>query len=184
MAVAELEDIDVELTDVPRGYELIDGELTEMPEMGSRANRVTGKAFGALLDWERETRQGVVVAHETAYACWPDRPKHFRKPDISFICCDPETFEFPVGSLSVVPDLIIEVLSPTNTDGDIEDRVDDFFAAGTRLAWIIDPELRYAMIQRPDDSIQKIRESGSLTGEDVLPGFTLPLAAILPKPSA
>jgi Uma2 family endonuclease len=180
MAVAELDEPVTEVI-VPKGYELLDGELTEMPAMGFEATQAAGEVYSHLLDWNRKARHGVLVYGDGCYACFPDRPRHYRKPDVSFIVCDPDAFVAPKGYYPDSPDLIVEVLSPTNTMGDIAERIDDFFAAGTRLAWIIDPELRYAMIQRPDDSIQKIRETGSLTGEDVLPGFTLPLAAILPK---
>jgi Uma2 family endonuclease len=183
MAVAELEEpmTDVDAIDIPKGFELIDGELTEMPEMGNVANWVAGELFAELHAWNRKARVGVAMAPETEYCCFPNRPGQVRKPDCSFMCCDPSEFVPIDGKYRVPPDLAIEVLSPTNTFGDIEDRLEDFFSAGTRIIWVIDPDRRYAMIHHADDSIRKIREAGSLSGEDVLPGFTLPLAAILPK---
>ncbi|UCC84666.1 MAG: Uma2 family endonuclease [Gemmatimonadota bacterium] len=56
----------------------------------------------------------------------------------------------------------------------------DFLAAGTRLAWLVDPRRREVRVFRSDGSMAVIGEDGALDGEDVVPGFSCPLAAVLP----
>jgi Uma2 family endonuclease len=171
--------VDHEMPDLPRGFEMIDGELVEMPDMGVESSHVAGEIFGFIREWNRTARHGVALTSEAPFACFPGDPRKTRKPDVSFIVCDPLTFQAPRGSYTSAPDLIIEVLSPSNTMTDIAERVDDFLAAGMKLAWVIDPVLRTALIHYPDDTIKKVRDGGMLSGESVLPGFTLPLADVL-----
>jgi Uma2 family endonuclease len=82
--------------------------------------------------------------------------------------------------MEVAPDLVVEVLSPNDEAPNINRRVDDFLLAGTRLIWVIDPENRIAAIYRADQTGGYVREGQTLSGEDVLPGFVLNLADILP----
>ena len=75
--------------------------------------------------------------------------------------------------------LVVEVLSPDDRPGETLAKVGDWLEAGARLAWVIDPQRRLARIYRPDGTESLLAESDALDGEDVLPGFNCPLAAIL-----
>ena len=75
----------------------------------------------------------------------------------------------------VSPDLAVEVLSESNTEQEMQNKMDDYFAGGTRLAWIIDPRTRSARIYHTAGEFKVIDQAGTLTGGDVLPGFELPL---------
>src|SRR5437588_66928 len=79
----------------------------------------------------------------------------------------------------VAADLAGEVLSPSNTRAEIARKRREYFAAGTRLAWIVDPKTRtvevYTSAEKPDVILS---EDGTLTGGDVLPGFTLELRGV------
>jgi Uma2 family endonuclease len=183
-ATIDQEDTGTDLIDPPKGFEVLDGELVEMPDMGFQATQVAGEIYTFFRVWNTARHHGVVVFGEGQYACFPDDPRKIRRPDVSFIVCDPSTFAAPLGSYTSAPDLIVEVLSPSNTMTDIAERVDDFLAAGTKLAWVIDPVLRTALIHYPDDTIKKVRDGGILSGEAVLPGFTLPLSDVLPRVAA
>lgn len=180
-----LEEIDPasprDLYDVPKGYELIDGELVEMPAMGAESSWVLGRMFRYLDRWCEERTAGVAITGEAGYQCFPDRPGLVRKPDVSVILCDPASFVPPKVNLESVPDLVVEVLSPHNEAADINAKTEAFLAAGTRLVWIIDPELRMVLVHRADGTVTKLRDPAELTGENVLPGFATPLAAFLPR---
>ena len=69
----------------------------------------------------------------------------------------------------------MEILSPNSTRAEIDERLRDFFESGTRLAWIIDPELKRAEICRGPTSRKLIGLGGFLEGEDLLPTFRYPL---------
>jgi Uma2 family endonuclease len=81
--------------------------------------------------------------------------------------------------LELAPDLVIEVLSPNDRPGEILAKVADWLEAGSRLVWVIDPERRIGRIYRQDGTESSITADGQLDGEDVLPGFSCPLAVIL-----
>lgn len=172
-------DIDI-LPDLPKGFEMVDGELVEMPDEGYRSGVVGTVLIGFILAWCRKYGLGVVTGPDGSFCCFPGRPKHVRKPDVAVVMRDPKTFVPPDPHCLEVPIFVAEILSPTNAQSDIADRVEDFISAGTKLVWVIDPVRREALVHRPDDTILKVREAGTLSGEDVLPGFALPLAAILP----
>lgn len=73
----------------------------------------------------------------------------------------------------------MEVLSPGDRPGETLTKVGDWLEGGTRLVWVIDPERRFARVYRHDGTETAIGDDAVLDGEDVLPGFTCSLAAVL-----
>jgi Uma2 family endonuclease len=166
--------------DVPEGFELIDGVLVEMPEMGYRSSYVTSELFFHLRTHLTTHPVGVAATAEASFACFPGRPRLVRKPDISLILCDPKTFVPPDVNCPTVPQLVVEVVSPNDKLTEMEDKITLFLAAGTQLFWVVDPDGRSVLIHRADGTITRLREPADLTGENLLPGFRVPLAAFLP----
>jgi Uma2 family endonuclease len=100
-----------------------------------------------------------------------------RIPDVSFVAweqipggCMPEK---PIPQLA--PTLAVEVLSEGNTEQEMERKRQEYFAAGTRLAWIVDPVTRTVRVYTSVDEFTVVEEEDTLDGGAVLPGFTLPL---------
>jgi Uma2 family endonuclease len=79
----------------------------------------------------------------------------------------------------MAPDLVVEVLSPRDRPGEVLAKVGDWLEAGALLVWVIDPRRRHARVYRQDGSEAVVTEQDSLDGEDVVPGFTCPLASVL-----
>jgi Uma2 family endonuclease len=77
---------------------------------------------------------------------------------------------------SVAPALAVEVLSPTNTVPEIDRKIREFFAEGTKLFWVIDPAKKSAKVYTSPKRFRELDASGTLDGGKVLPGFKLPLA--------
>jgi len=103
---------------------------------------------------------------------------NIRLPDVTFISNDgiPRT-RASVPDLS--PDLIVEVLSPTNTKQEIDQKLAEFFLGGTRLAWVVDPLKKTVAIHRGEvGPAALLTVDDALDGEDVLPGFAMPDAAL------
>ena len=102
-----------------------------------------------------------------------------RAPDVAFISRerlpDPQTRGFP----ALVPDLVVEVLSPDDRPGETLAKVGAWLEGGARLVWVIDPERRRVRVYRDDGSEALVGEDQPLEGEDVLPGFTCTLASIM-----
>jgi Uma2 family endonuclease len=100
---------------------------------------------------------------------------------VAVILGDPDAIIVPRGDFRVVPALIVEVVSPNETADDLDGKIEDFLRAGTVLVWVIHPLRRTVMIHRANGTISRLRDPADLTGEDVLPGFAVPLAAFLPR---
>ena len=107
------------------------------------------------------------------------RPYTVRGPDIAFIRRERVPHPSPAGFAAFPPDLVVEIRSPSDRPGDMLGKVGDWLAAGTRLVWVIDPERRLAHVYRQDGTQSTVDATEPLTGEDVLPGFSCELAAIL-----
>ena len=102
-------------------------------------------------------------------------PKLVRIPDVSFVSWD----QFPDGIRAkgpvpaIHPDLAVEILSESNTAAEMDRKLGDYFAAGTRIVWYMDPPSRTVRVFTAADQVTVVDESGTLDGGDVLPGFRL-----------
>ncbi len=76
------------------------------------------------------------------------------------------------------PDLAVEVLSPGNRPGEIEEKVALYFAAGARAVWVFNPKKRTAAVYTSPSDVRVLNEHDTLDGGEVLPGFTLDLAKL------
>jgi Uma2 family endonuclease len=163
-----------------RKYELVDGEIRVSPA-GARHGRISVRLGHLLNAFVVEHRLGHVFDGQTGYRLPGRKPqKDVRSPDVSFVAAGrfPRE-ELPDDFIDVAPDLAVEVLSPTDRPRDVLAKVGEFLDAGSRLVWVIDPKQRRAAVYRSFTGVREIGESGQLEGEDVLPGFSCPLADIL-----
>jgi Uma2 family endonuclease len=100
-------------------------------------------------------------------------------PDVGFV----RTERLPPKAaqdeyFETAPDLCVEVVSPTDRWSEISEKVDLFLGIGVRLVWVVDPQTRKAHVYRKGREVKVVDAKGSLDGEDVLPGFALPLADV------
>jgi Uma2 family endonuclease len=107
-----------------------------------------------------------------------------RIPDVAFFCWDKLPGRLlpskPIPDLA--PDLAVEVLSAGNTPQEMQRKLREYFLAGVRLVWMIDPAKRQAKVYTtPDAPDATLDESQTLDGGDVLPGFLLPLAELFAR---
>ena len=82
------------------------------------------------------------------------------------------------GFLKLVPDLAVEVLSPSESASDLEEKLDDYRACGTPLIWVVDPVRRTVMIVASDSPVRWLHETDTLDGGEVIPGFLCGVAEI------
>lgn len=162
-----------------RNYELVDGELVMSPKNNFAHGDLCARLLAALVHFNQHHHLGVVLDSSTGF--WMSN-RNCRAPDISFVSrprmkqagfSRRTTRFFPGG-----PDLAVEVLAPSNTPGDIDDRLEDFFSSGTRLVWIVRPDERRVEVCHSPDDRQRPGADACLDGEDVLPGFRLPLCEL------
>ncbi len=154
--------------------ELIDGTLVEKA-MGSLSSLLALELGRLLGNFNAEHRLGVLTG---ADGFLKFRPDLLRAPDLTFIPWS----AFPNGELptdaywSVKPALVVEVLSPNNTKPEIDRKLGEMFAAGCKLAWVIDPATKTARVHTSAARSRPLDESGTLDGGKVLPGFKIALA--------
>jgi Uma2 family endonuclease len=171
--IAALEGVDKRL------YELIDGVLVEKP-MGTREALIATLIGYHLMLYLEEHDLGLILGADGSVRLWRGR---IRIPDVSFISWG----RLPEGQLpdeaiaTIVPDLAVEVLSESNTTKEITAKIDDFFRAGTRLFWVVDPKTATAEVYTSPTSRRHIGKNGALDGGDVLPGFSLSLSKLFAR---
>ena len=151
--------------------ELIDGVLVEKP-VGFFQSLLAAELIFLIRAYLEMNDIGRVLGEQGPYRILKNQ---LRVPDVSFIGWQhfPNRTLPKVKVLPFAPDLAVEILSEANTTAELVRKRREYFAAGTRLMWIVEPELRTADVYRsPDDHIL-LREHDTLTGGDVLPGFEL-----------
>jgi Uma2 family endonuclease len=156
-----------------RLFELVDGVLVEKA-MGVYESLVAGVLIQLLWNFLEQNDLGIVLGADGALEVLPDL---VRIPDVSFIAWDRLPDEkLPRARIPVLaPDLAVEVLSQGNTEAEMERKLREYFEAGVRLVWYVDPETRTARVYTRPDEVRLLHEDDTLDGGDVLPGFHLTL---------
>jgi Uma2 family endonuclease len=156
-----------------RLYELVDGVLVEKA-MGFRESLLAGAVVELIRQFLRGRRLGVVTGADGMMRLVSGR---VRMPDVAFVSWASlpgrRIPDEPIPNLA--PDLAVEILSESNTRGEMALKRQEYFAAGTRLVWQIDPRSRSAEVFTAPDVATELNEAQSLDGGGVLPGFTLSL---------
>jgi Uma2 family endonuclease len=158
-------------------YELVDGQLVERPLMGAEANLIASELSFRLKSHVKAGALGVCFGENCPYQCFPHDPTRVRKPDASFVRTGRLPGDkVPRGSIRIVPDLVIEVVSPTDLAEDLDERLTDYLRAGVPLVWVVYPKTRHGQVYRPDGRSARVGPDGEMTGDDVVPGFACRLA--------
>jgi Uma2 family endonuclease len=160
--------------------ELVDGVLVEKPTSSfeSLLAMLLIRMLGNYLD---SHDLGILLGEAGQLRILPTK---MRVPDVAFIRWD----RFPDGKLlpkdrvyRVAPDLAVEILSDGNTPREMEMKLGEYFEAGVRLVWYIDPQSRTARIYTAPDRLETIDVNGNLEGGQVLPGFQLRLGELFER---
>jgi Uma2 family endonuclease len=169
-----------DLLKMPDGdhYELIDGRPKEKP-MGAESDEINCTLNALLNTFVRQNRLGHVYGSQTGYRCFAGKPKLIRKPDTSFVAAGRlPNDKTPKGDIDIAPDLVVEVVSPNDTYEEVAVRIADFKTARVKLIWVVSPETKTVLIRRLDGTCAEVCQAGTLSGEDVLPGFTCAVAEL------
>lgn len=166
------------------GYELVNG-IPEALNVGSLSSWLGGEIAFLIGVFIRAGKLGMVFPQETAIAIWPGDPTLVRKPDVMFVRAG-KIQDLDTAYVTVVPDLIVEVVSPNDTAERLELKLHEYRRAGVPLIWVIHPEPETAYEYRLGQP--GVEKTGTLDAAPVLPGFVLDLTALfasarnLPQP--
>ncbi len=159
--------------------ELVDGVLVEKI-MGAKESLLAVVIVHLLEGFVSEHDLGVVLGADGMLRL---RPRLVRIPDVSFISWDrlPDQ-EFPDDPIPILaPNLAVEVLSEGNTKREMDRKLREYFAAGVRLVWLVDPRSSTIDAYTKVHEVRRYRNGQTLDGGDVLPGFKLPLRQLFTR---
>ncbi len=157
-------------------------DLLRMPD-GDRFELVDGQISSRLSRFEHKNG-GRAFGTSVGYVCFPFDPNRVRVPDASYIRPGGLRNDvIPEGHIRVVPDLVVEVIAPTDLYCNVENKVDEFLRSGVRIVWLVNPELRMIRVFRENIfNMKQVDPGDELTGDDVLPGFSCSVAEMFPTP--
>jgi len=156
--------------------ELVRGRLVREPPPTSQHGHFQLRVGRLLAEFVERHGLGLTFV-ETGYIL-SDDPATVRAPDVSFVARD-RAADYPSDRLGrTPPDLAVEIVSPSSRAAELQERVLDYFDAGIRLVWVIDPSSRTVTVYRTHSDIRLLRGDDELDGGDVLPGFRLPLGEL------
>ena len=160
--------------------ELVNGEVVEMSPDGGPHGRLQMRLGRFSSHTSRRNAQGEIFG-DLGFVL-SRNPDKVRAPDVSFVSAS-QLREHPMreGYYEGYPDLAVEVASPNDRLRDVEEKVQEYFDAGTRLVWLVYPVLRVVTVRYPDGRGQTLRGDDVLSGEDVLFGFEVKLTDLFGK---
>jgi Uma2 family endonuclease len=159
--------------DHKRLCELIDGILVEKTA-GLRESLLAAYLIEILGPFVRARNLGLVLAPDGLVRLFRGQ---IRIPDVSFISWEslPDDGVPKTAIAEIAPDLVIEILSRKNTKAEMVRKRRDYFRAGGKLFWEVDPRKRSVRVYTGPDAMTELTEADTLGGGKVLPGFRLAL---------
>ena len=152
-------------------YELVAGELRKMVPASWKHGAIGGQLHGWLAQHIQQQKLGRIFSADTGFLIARD-PDTVRAPDIAFIhkahlpAAEPEEAFWPGA-----PDLAVEVVSPGDTMGEVDDKVRMWLDAGAAMVWVVNPKWRNVTVYCSTTDIRTLTENDQLDGQDVVPGF-------------
>ncbi len=168
-----------------KNFELIDGKL-----VGRKGSALSSWVGGRILGQIGELgddpmKVGWLFPASLGLQCFSERPKSVRRCSVSYVKAGRMSWDqLTDGWLRIVPDLIVDVISPDDLVYEVEAKIEMFLKVGVPLIWVVYPNVRTVRIIRGDGSTATLREGDDLSGEDVIPGFTCPVSSIFPPIAA
>ena len=154
------------------------GEIIIMPPTGGETGKRNSILLVQLWLWNEQTQLGEVFDSSTGFSL----PKGGdRSPDISWVkkskweALTPQQKE---KFVPLCPDFLIELISPSDNLKNTQDKMQEYLNNGNRLGWLINRQQKQVEIYRPEQAVETLQSPPNLSGEDVLPGFTLNLQRI------
>ena len=155
------------------GYEYVKGELIPMPATSWEHGLISAQVFLRLGTYVEENRLGKVVAPDTGFQVG----ERVLKPDVAFLSTA-HLPDDPSRAAPVPPDLAVEVVSRTDISHRIEEKAFAYLEAGTQMVWVLKPVSQTVMVYRSKTDIRVLTYEDTLTGEDVVEGFSCQVAQL------
>ncbi len=156
--------------------ELIDGRITAMSPTGFEHSYYEVELGSELRAYVRQQKLGQVAGGEAGILI-KRNPDRVRAADVLFISYE-RLANRPKGYLQVIPELVVEIVSPHDRWYDIQDKIQDYFSIGIERLWIVEPAQKTVRVYRSPTEFALLTAVDILRGEGILDGFALPLAEL------
>ncbi len=166
-------------------YELVNGVLVRMPLSSGGASNIGSRLLARLGTYVEVNGLGAVTGEQGGYRLDPAHPRDTEvAPDVGFVRAErvpaPNSSDY-YKAWPLAPDLAVEVASENQFAPGMAAKAQTYLAFGTRLVWVIWPRYQRVDVCRPgDDTPTPLGVDDTLSGEDVVPGFTYPIARLFP----
>jgi Uma2 family endonuclease len=170
-----------ELPEPPDGskQELVKGEVVTMSAPGIEHGRLQTNVAAILWSFLRGKKLGTVLTESGIVTEHDEDADTVRGPDVSYYSKERLPLDRRVVKYNELPpDLCVEIVSPTNTRKELREKIKEYFDAGVRMVWIVEPEHRSVAVYSTPDQQRLLPDTAELSGGDVLPGFTCRVAEI------
>lgn len=159
-----------------RPLELVDGRIQEKMPPGGEHGVIAVNLATLLRIWAKQA--GGRVGTESGFLLRRN-PDTLRGPDLYYVSAlrMPAT-GVPLAFWQQAPDLAVEIVSPSETANEVQDKVWDYLSAGTALVWLVYPHSKRVVAHTPDDIARTFKKTDTLEQNDVLPGFRCVVAEI------
>jgi Uma2 family endonuclease len=184
MAVAKRErmsaaEFEARFADGETRAELLRDEVILMSPTTSLHGIYTMRVSLPIAQFVEEHALGVVCGAETGFVIQhADGTESVLAPDMAFIAAERIPDPLPEGFWRIPPDLVVEIRSCSESQREVAQKAALWLEAGARLVWYVDPFRQQVSVYRADGTEQTLSLDHTLLGEDVLPGFELPLRRI------
>ncbi len=159
-------------------HELVKGELRTMVPSGGEHGWLVMQLAAPLLQYVKRKRLGWVVGADVGFVLTRN-PDTVRAPDAAFISKTHfSTGGLPKKFVPFAPDLAVEIISPSERAGEVQEKVDDYLNSGCEMVWLIYPTKKTVIVHRPKQRPKTLTEKDILSGADVVPGFEIPVGEI------
>jgi Uma2 family endonuclease len=173
------EDLHAAFSDPDALYEIVDGQILEVAGMSAYASRIALRLERTIAGVAEANGLGFTTI-ETMFILDPVKNLR-RRPDVAFVSAERWPLDRPMpseGEFEVVPDLVVELMSPSDLIGETAKKRREYFRYNVRQVWSVQPETRSITIYRSTKQIEVFEEGDELTAEDLLPGLRVSLAAL------
>ena len=144
--------------------------------MGQEADGIAATIVLVIGTFAKQTKLGFVNGSQGGYRIFDD-PQKVRVPDVSFTRWERFGGQRPArGHSTTVPDLVVEVISPSDDAETLWARIEDFLSAGVPMIWVVDPGARTLEVLRSDRTAVRLRADDEIDGAEILPGFRCKVA--------
>jgi Uma2 family endonuclease len=160
--------------------ELVNGRVVPTMPTGDEHADVESELGMRLRAYGKETGCGRAVGGEVGIYIRRD-PDTVRAADLVFISRERDLRPRAKGYFEIAPELVVEVLSPDDRVSRVREKLRDYFSAGVRVVWVVDPASRRVLVHRSLTDLTVLDDQKILTDEELLPGFSVPVSDLFPE---